>query len=75
MSLDLSTFSFSSLMAGFVFGVIGWSAFRHGRRRSNMPLLIIGLAMMIYPYFTDGPWLDWGVGTLLCIPCFSIWNR
>lgn len=58
-------FSFSSLLASFTFGVIGIAVFREGKKRAEFDLIFIGIAMMVYPYFTNGPWMDWGIGLLL----------
>jgi hypothetical protein len=60
-------FSPSSLIAGLVFGVIGLSVFRLGKRDLNFPLVFTGLTLMIYPYFTPNAWLTWGVGVALCV--------
>jgi hypothetical protein len=68
LPVDLSDYdiSFSGLIAGFLFGVIGWWLFRDGKRRAEMRIVIIGLVLMIYPYFTSGPKADWGIGIALC---------
>ncbi|MBC7372287.1 MAG: hypothetical protein H7326_12015 [Bdellovibrionaceae bacterium] len=58
--------SFSSIAAGIVFSGIGLWFFREGKRRDNTRLVIIGIALMVYTYFTSSPWLDWGVGLALC---------
>ena len=67
MPLDeLMNFSISSLIAGLVFGLIGWWLFSQGRKRTNNYFVVIGLLLMVYPYFTKGPLADWGVGSVLC---------
>jgi hypothetical protein len=53
-------FTFSSLMASFIFGVVGLYVFRYGKRESEFPFIFIGLALMIYPYFIPEAWADWG---------------
>ena len=40
-----------NILAGFVFGTIGWGAFSYGRRLELWQPKSIGLALMIYPYF------------------------
>ena len=67
LGLDLS---FSSIFAGFVFGVIGLYLLRAGRKNANFWHAIIGLAMMIYPYFVSGELLTWGVGAGLVVFAF-----
>jgi hypothetical protein len=62
----LSHFSMSTIIVSFVFGVIGLFVFRHAKKNLNYPLLFTSIAMMIYPMFTAGWILDWGVGIFLC---------
>jgi hypothetical protein len=62
----LSHLSVSTLLASFVFGVIGFYVFRHGKKTAKYPVLFTGLALMIYPMFTSGWILDWGTGIFLC---------
>lgn len=69
---SLLDFSASSLLAGFIFGVIGLSILRYGRRKADNRLVVVGLVMMIYPYFTRGVWADWGVGLGLCVLGFYL---
>ena len=65
MEIDLASFALS-----FAFSVIGWSAFRYGRKRSDMRKVAIGLILMIYGYFLDGPLLVGLVGALLTVLLF-----
>jgi multisubunit Na+/H+ antiporter MnhE subunit len=64
LPLDLS-FDVPSLIAGLVFGIVGLYVFRRGKKESSMRLVVLGLALMIYPYFVDGATLNWVVGFLL----------
>jgi hypothetical protein len=41
------------LVVGFVFGAIGFVAFRFGRRMELLPPVLIGLALMTYPLFVS----------------------
>ncbi|MFZ3230414.1 MAG: hypothetical protein WA160_09425 [Pseudobdellovibrio sp.] len=47
--------------------------FRQGRRNLNHSILIIGICLMAYPYFTSGPWGDWGIGVALCALAYYLW--
>jgi len=62
--LDISP---SAIFSSLIFGAIGIYVFRKGKRESHLPHLLIGIALMVFPYFTSGPLGDWGVGALLCI--------
>ncbi len=56
-----------NLLAGFVFGTIGWGALRYGRRLELWQPVSIGLALMIYPYFFTNNWLLFGIGVGLLV--------
>jgi len=66
MLLEELNISVSSLIAGLIFGVIGMWLFSQGKKNSNLYFVIIGLVLMVYPYFTKGPLADWGIGAGLC---------
>jgi multisubunit Na+/H+ antiporter MnhE subunit len=67
-------FSTSSLIAGFIFGVIGFWMLREGKKKANITIVVIGILLMAYPYFTKGPFLDWGVGVVLCATAYYFWE-
>lgn len=56
-----------NLLAGLVFGAIGWGAWRFGRALERWKPVAIGVALMIYPYFVGNPWLLWGIGIGLVV--------
>lgn len=70
--MNLPPLSLSGLFAGLIFGAIGLWLFREGKRQLNFSFYLIGLALMVYPYFTTGPLLDWGVGFLLCFIAYLL---
>jgi hypothetical protein len=72
--MDLGDMSFSSLFAGFLFGVIGLWLLKEARRRSNLYNVVISILLMIYPYFTAKPVATWGVGILLCGAAYYFWD-
>jgi dolichol kinase len=67
-------FSFSSLASGLIFGAVGLWMFREGKRLEKTHAIFIGVALMIYPYFTKGPAADWGVGFCLCGLAYYLWD-
>lgn len=75
LSTLTSGFSVSTLVAGFIFGIVGFWLFRHGRKNSNIRNVIIGIVLMIYPYFVESAKLTWGIGFLLCGIAYYYWNQ
>ena len=73
MSESLANVSVSGFIAGFIFGVIGMWLFAVGKKKVNHPVMIIGICLMAYPYFTTGPAADWGIGFLLCGMAYYLW--
>ena len=62
-------FSFNpyNLLAGFIFGTIGWGAFRYGKRLDLWQPRVIGVGLMVYPYLFANAWLLWGIGVGLLV--------
>lgn len=58
-------FSFSTLFAGFIFGVIGMYLIKRGRDQSDLWWIGIGIAMIVYPYFFSNGYFVWGIGGVL----------
>jgi hypothetical protein len=56
-----------NLLAGFVFGTIGWGAFSYGRRLDLWQPRAIGVALMVYPYLFTNNWALWGIGVGLMV--------
>jgi hypothetical protein len=63
MNLD---FSFSALMSGLLFGLVGFYIFRQGMKDINYSWIFIGIALMSYTILVSGPFADWGIGAGLC---------
>jgi hypothetical protein len=64
MSLSLNPYN---ILAGFIFGTIGWGAFTYGRRLDLWQPKLIGLGLMAYPYLFTNAWLLWGIGVGLIV--------
>ena len=58
--------SWANIIAWVLFGCIGFIAFSYGRKMENFRALIIGLILMIYPYFVSQTLLLYLVGIILC---------
>ena len=62
--------SANTLFAGVLFGAVGAGAFVYGRKQRQVRPFLIGVALMVYPYFFDDPWLLYGVGGVLIAALF-----
>lgn len=69
----LDTISWWSLLAAFIFGVVGLYLFIHGKKRINFWWIWIGVALMIYPIFISSAWLNWFLGFAFCGVAY--WKR
>ncbi len=69
----LSNFSVSGLIAGLIFSTIGLWMLREGKKRADLRIVMLGLVLMIYSYFTPNHWWDWGIGIALCLLAREIW--
>ena len=55
-----------TLLGGFVFGTIGMGSFAYGRSLDRWKPKVLGILLMIYPYFITNRWAMWAVGVILC---------
>jgi hypothetical protein len=62
-----STFSIANIIAWLIFGAVGFVAFSYGKKNSKLTTLILGIVMMVYPYFVQNTILLYIVGTLICV--------
>ena len=60
-------FSPYNILAGFIFGTIGFGAWRYGKAMEKWKPVAIGLALMVYPYFVYNSYLLWGIGVALLV--------
>ena len=66
----MPAFSMAELIAGFVFGSIGFVAFIYGKRNDLWKPMFGGLALMAYPYFISNTWALYGIGAALTASLF-----
>ena len=57
--------SSATIFAGLIFGAIGGAACLYGKKQSDLKPTIIGVVLMIYPYFITNNYLLYGIGTAL----------
>ena len=60
-------FSAGTLIASLVVSSIGFGFFLYGKKQVRFPQLIVGLVMMIYPYFVAGPVAVWSIAGALVL--------
>lgn len=65
-SLGLELPSPAYLFGAIVFGLIGWVAWRRGRKLERPRTRWLGVALMLYPYAISRTWLLYVVGLALC---------
>ncbi len=63
-------FSMVNIIAGLLFGGIGFAAFIYGKKESNLKPMVIGVALMIYPYFVESPIFVYAIGAALTAALF-----
>ena len=54
------------LFGSFLFGIIGFAAWRYGKKTSRPAVKWIGVALMLYPYGVSQTWLLYALGVALC---------
>lgn len=59
------------LFAGLLFGMIGCGAFMYGKRQASAVHMLLGAALMAYPYFIADTWALYAVGSLLTAALFA----
>lgn len=70
LALDALGFTLPStayIIGAVVFGMIGFVAYRYGRKMSLAAPRWIGVALMLYPYAISQTWLVYVVGVGLCV--------
>lgn len=73
LGLDLPSPAY--LTGSILFGIVGWVAFRRGRKTSVSALTWVGLVLMLFPYGVSNPWLLWATGTALCVWLYFNWTE
>ena len=63
-------FSAGNLIGNLLFSCIGFVAFIYGKKQSLWKTMLLGVALMIYPYFVSNEWLMYGIGAALTAALF-----
>ena len=62
----------SSLFAMILFGSIGMGAFVYGKSTSAFPPIVLGILLMVYPYFVAGVVPMYLIGAALCVGLYIL---
>ena len=60
----------ANIFASVIFGSIGLAAFIYGKKQSNLKALVIGVVLMVYPYFVQNPLALYAIGAILTVMLF-----
>jgi TRAP-type C4-dicarboxylate transport system permease small subunit len=63
------------IVGAILFGLIGYGAWRYGKKKSNKYVKWLGVALMLYPYVVPSTWMMYVVGILLCGACYYYRDR
>jgi MFS family permease len=66
----LEGFSLYTILLAVLFGLVGFAAFRYGRKNHEPRPLFIGIALMAYGYFVTNAWISLAIGSLLTLGLF-----
>ena len=60
------------LIGAILFSIIGYAAYRYGKKTSIETTKWVGIALMVYPYAISETWLLYSVGAGLCIGLYIL---
>ncbi|HXZ48225.1 MAG TPA: hypothetical protein VEG27_04340 [Usitatibacter sp.] len=60
----------ANLFASLAFGVVGAGAFMYGKKTGGIRAMVLGVGLMVYPYFVDPTWLLYTIGIALTAALF-----
>jgi MFS family permease len=66
----LSGISIYTILLAVLFGLVGFAAFRYGRKNAEPRPLMLGIALMAYGYFVSNPWVSLAIGSALTLALF-----
>lgn len=68
--MNLGGLSLATILIALFFGVVGFAAFRYGKKNGEPKPLFLGIALMAYGYFVSNAWWSLGIGALLTLLLF-----
>ncbi len=55
------------LFLSLIISTVGFAIFSYGRKQARWPQMVVGAAMLVYPYFTSGVSSLLAVGAVLVV--------
>ena len=74
-SLGFTLGSPTYMFGVILFSILGWTAYRYGKKASNLTTKWLGVALMLYPYLITETWQMYAVGTSLCVAVYLYWKQ
>ena len=72
-SLGISLPSPAYIVGAVLFGLLGFAAYRYGKKTERPRTKWLGVTLMLYPYVVYQTWLLYLVGVGLCVAVY--WDR
>lgn len=67
MNMDFDPYT---LFFGFIFGLIGFAAWKYGRSQNSERHIYLAVLLMGFSYFFSNVWVTLGIGSVLTILLF-----
>jgi hypothetical protein len=74
-SLGLTLPTPAYIFGAIIFGIIGFAAYRYGKKSERKLTKWLGVALMVYPYAVSQTWLLYVAGIALCAGIFLDHSR
>jgi hypothetical protein len=68
-------FNLPNLIGGFLFSAVGFVAFCYGKKMARLWPLVIGVTLMVYPYFVGSTAMIYTAGSVLCVALYLLRER
>jgi hypothetical protein len=68
--VNLEDITLGTILVAVVFGMVGFAAFRYGRKNGEMRPVVLGVALMAYGYFVSNAWVSLAIGSVLTLLLF-----
>lgn len=71
LGVSASSFDMKVVLVGIFFSIVGWIAWRYGRKKQSSRHLVLAIALMAYPYFVWN--FLWSVLVGVILTLFLFW--